>query len=131
MTELERALSTIALALGIDIEIKGQQEAVKQVKGYDQRAIEILNGILNTKYKHTTPVTMGMLKQLREHGFTLNDIEAVIKKKHSEWSSDPKMSKFLRPATLFQVAKFENYLQEAHAVKVDKMYGLFTKDSWE
>lgn len=131
MTELEQALSTIALALGIDIEIKGKvQEGQPEPKGYNERAMAILNAILNTSYKHTTPTTIGMLKHLRENGYDLKDIEKVVRFKHSEWANDIKMKKFLRPATLFQVAKFENYLNEANQAPTNKMYDLM-KDDWE
>ena len=48
-------------------------------------------------------------------GHTLEDFMTVIDKKYEQWGRDPKMSKFLRPETLFCASHFESYLNEIGA----------------
>ena len=43
--------------------------------------------------------------------FTVEDFKKVIDIKVAAWKDDPKMSQYLRPATLFGT-KFEGYLNE-------------------
>jgi len=47
-----------------------------------------------------------------EEGHTLAKMKAVVYYKHKEWFNDPFMKKFLRPATLFNREKFNNYADE-------------------
>lgn len=42
--------------------------------------------------------------------FTEGDIVQAIDNMVESWGDDPKMSQYLRPSTLFQASKFENYL---------------------
>ena len=51
-------------------------------------------------------------------GFTVDDFKKVIDNKSAEWGKDSKMSKYLRPETLFGT-KFESYLNQT-AVKTKK-----------
>ena len=57
-------------------------------------------------------------------GATVMDCRQVIAKKTREWNSDLKMAEYLRPATLFNATKFEQYLGEcvlpADLEKVDE-----------
>ncbi len=45
-------------------------------------------------------------------GASVDDCRQVIAKKSREWKSNPKMAEYLRPATLFNDEKFEQYLGE-------------------
>ena len=45
-------------------------------------------------------------------GYTIQDILNVIDIKSQQWSRNKKMSKYLRPSTLFRKSKFEGYLNE-------------------
>ena len=73
--------------------------------------IAYLNERAGTKYKATTGKTQTCIHARMEEGFTLDDFKAVIDKKCAEWLNDPKMSKYIRPETLFG-PKFEGYLNE-------------------
>ena len=73
--------------------------------------IEYLNSRVGTNYKHTTNKTRDLIKARFNEGFTTEDFKVVIDKKSREWLKDKKMSKFLRPETLFGT-KFENYLNQ-------------------
>lgn len=48
-------------------------------------------------------------------GATQEQCQAVVNAKVSDWGDDAKMSEYLRPATLFNRTKFEQYLGEIHA----------------
>lgn len=131
MNELESALHTIALALGIDIEIKGKvQEGQQLSKGFNVLAMQMFNNILNTKFSPTTAQTASLLKKLREAGFTPDDVKLVVESKKAEWQHDDKMKQYLRPTTLLQEAKFEAYLEAAKAMPTNRQYELM-KDDWE
>ena len=70
-----------------------------------------LNYKINANYKDTTRKTRDLIKARFNEGFTTEDFKVVIDKKSREWLKDKKMSKFLRPETLFGT-KFENYLNQ-------------------
>ena len=70
-----------------------------------------LNYKINANYKYTTRKTRDLIKARFNEGFTTEDFKIVIDKKSREWLKDKKMSKFLRPETLFGT-KFENYLNQ-------------------
>lgn len=73
--------------------------------------ISYLNEKLGTSYRSTTPKTMSLVKARLSEGFTVEDFKKVIDVKYEEWKDDEKMSKFLRPETLFS-NKFEGYLNQ-------------------
>lgn len=71
--------------------------------------VQALNEETGAHYRPTSKATMRhILARLRE-GFTVDECKEVIRKKADEWGGDPKMSKYLRPETLFG-SKFESYL---------------------
>jgi uncharacterized phage protein (TIGR02220 family) len=45
-------------------------------------------------------------------GASVADCRQVIAKKTREWQGNPKMDEYLRPATLFNATKFEQYVGE-------------------
>jgi uncharacterized phage protein (TIGR02220 family) len=73
--------------------------------------IDYLNKILKTNYKPTTKKTKDVIIARLNEGFEFNDFKKVIDIKVAEWQKDVKMSKFLRPETLFG-NKFEGYLNQ-------------------
>lgn len=84
--------------------------------------IEYLNERCNTAFKANSKSTQSHINARFSEGYTLDDFKTVIDKKSAEWLSDPKMSKFLRPETLFG-NKFESYLnQPKTGIKVKKSY---------
>lgn len=58
-------------------------------------------------------------EKLRQ-GFTVSQLEYVIKVKSKQWLGNGKMEKYLRPSTLFG-DKFESYLQEKISEKKSKI----------
>ena len=75
--------------------------------------IEYLNKKINGGYKHTTKKTKGDITARWNEGFELEDFKIVIDVKSEEWLKDKKMSKYLRPITLFS-NKFESYLNQTN-----------------
>jgi len=64
--------------------------------------------------------TVRFLRGRFNEGRTVKDCIDVIDKKVKDWLSDEKMYKFLRPSTLFDPAKFENYINELEPDKYAK-----------
>ena len=73
--------------------------------------VQYLNQKAGKNFKHTTRKTQSLIKARLREGFTVDDFKRVIDNKTKEWKHDPKMSKYLRPETLFGT-KFESYLNE-------------------
>lgn len=73
--------------------------------------INYLNSKTGSNYKATTEKTQKLIKARFNEGFNLQDFYTVIDKKTLDWLRDEKMSKFLRPETLFG-NKFEGYLNQ-------------------
>ncbi len=73
--------------------------------------IDYLNDITGKNFKKDTPATLSHINARLTEGYTVSDFKTVIDNKASDWLNDPKMSKFLRPQTLFST-KFEAYLNE-------------------
>lgn len=84
---------------------KTANETIKEV-------IDCLNNNCGTSFKATSKATQGHISARIAEGYTLDDFRHVICFKNDEWGSDPKMSVYLRPETLFGT-KFEGYLMAA------------------
>ena len=81
-------------------------EFLNQKTGRSYRAYEGLNG----KRKPTASLEL-ILARLKS-GATEQDMRGVIARKVREWREDPKMAKFLRPATLFNRTNYDQYVGE-------------------
>ena len=87
--------------------------------GSADEIIACLNAEAGTSYRPNTKKTVQLIRATLNEGFTVDDFKAIISKKASDWRDDQRMSRYLRPETLFGT-KFEGYLQEAKAVSNDK-----------
>jgi len=72
--------------------------------------IEDLNSKTGKKYRSTGKATQMLIRAIWDEGFRLEDFEKVHKYQVDKWKDDPKMSEYLRPATLYGASKFEGYL---------------------
>lgn len=94
--------------------------AIKKVKKDEKYKEEILIIVdyLNEKtgksFKGGAKSTVSHINARLTESFTVEDFKAVIDQKVSDWANDPKMSEYLRPATLFG-PKFESYLNARSA----------------
>ena len=82
-------------------------DSIKEIVSY-------LNQVCGTKYRYQSEKTKEKIRARLNDGFTVDDFKAVIDRKFADWSGDEKMSKFLRPETLFG-SKFEGYLNQKDA----------------
>jgi len=76
-----------------------------------QEIIEDLNKQAGLTYR-VCRATRAMIKAVMNDGFTTEDFKHVHAVKCRQWLQDPTFRKYLRPSTLYQVKKFENYLIE-------------------
>jgi uncharacterized phage protein (TIGR02220 family) len=87
---------------------------LKPLSGKPDESAEIINYLNNQTGKSFKPVTSNtkLIKARIAEGHNTADIKTVIDNKVREWSNDKKMSKYLRPATLFNAEKFNQYVGE-------------------
>jgi len=84
----------------------------KPKKEEDPRIVEILEYLNEKADKNFKPVESNkrFLKARLDEGHSAEDIKSVIDLKVSEWKTDSHMNQYLRPATLFNAEKFNNYI---------------------
>lgn len=70
--------------------------------------LEFLNAKTGHGYRPVA-VNIDQIKARLKEGATLQECKSIIAMKTREWKNDPVMSKFLRPATLFNRTKFWQY----------------------
>lgn len=85
---------------------QGKAETEKEIC---KRIIGHLNLKTGRSYKPVAANNKHITARFKE-GHTEADIIAVIDMKTREWLSDPKMSGYLRPETLFNASKFNSYV---------------------
>lgn len=85
--------------------------AKAEPKSIHKEVIDYLNSKAGVHYKPNTNATKRVIDARLKEGYTLADFKTVIDKKVAEWISNPEMSKYLRPTTLFG-PKFESYLNQ-------------------
>lgn len=76
------------------------------------KAVQLLNDLSGSSFRATTKSTQKLIAAREKEGYTLADIEMVIRHQCGLWGKDANMSKYLRPETLFG-NKFEGYLSDA------------------
>lgn len=76
-----------------------------------QEILNYFNQQAGTSYRASSKATQRLINARTKEGFTIGDFKKVIDIKVANWKNDPKMSQYLRPATLFGT-KFESYLNE-------------------
>ena len=76
------------------------------------KAVRLLNDLSGGDFRDSTKSTQKLIAAREKDGYTLEDIEAVIRHQCGLWGKDANMRKYLRPETLFG-NKFEGYLSDA------------------
>jgi uncharacterized phage protein (TIGR02220 family) len=77
-------------------------------------AIDYLNRKAGRNFK-AVPTSKKLIHARAKEGATLADFKAVIDRKCAEWLGDQNREQYLRPATLFNAEKFNNYLGQLGA----------------
>ena len=84
------------------------EEPKRNLTSEAREAIAFLNKRAGRNYMPTQVNTNFVIARLRE-GYTLQHVKIVIVMKCKEWLHDEKMNQYLRPATLFNCEKFNQY----------------------
>jgi uncharacterized phage protein (TIGR02220 family) len=90
---------------------------INKYNGQIKEIIEDLNLVTGKSFKHTTHETVSHISARLNEGHTVDEFKQVHRIKARQWLHDQKMSKFLRPNTLYLPSKFESYLNEKNTPK--------------
>ncbi|OXI24340.1 conserved phage C-terminal domain-containing protein [Burkholderia sp. AU15512] len=90
-------------------DMSGMPDAARDILSY-------LNEKANRNFQAVPANTKLIAARIRE-GATVEQLKAVVDAKVKDWSHDPKMCEYLRPATLFNAEKFGQYAGALGAVK--------------
>jgi uncharacterized phage protein (TIGR02220 family) len=108
-------MSTSEKAPEIDFTLSAETATPKKqeqgINGHKKEAIAILD-FLNAKTgRHYKPVDVNLklISARLKEGASFQDCKCIIAKKTREWITDPVMTNYLRPATLFNATKFAQY----------------------
>lgn len=99
-----------------------EKEKEKEEHELDKKVgevIDYLNLKAGTNYSNKGKSASHIAARLKD-GAKVSECFYVIDCKCSEWLDDPKMSKYLRPSTLFNSEKFECYVNKPACVVEDK-----------
>ncbi|MHB1948752.1 MAG: conserved phage C-terminal domain-containing protein [Gammaproteobacteria bacterium] len=91
---------------------------------FKKQAIEVLEFLNEKTGRRYRPVeaNLKLIIARLKSGASVMDCRQVIAKKTREWKKDEKMSDYLRPATLFNAIKFEQYVGELVMPKEESMH---------
>jgi len=89
-------------------------EKEKDPNSLRSQALQILQFLNKKAERAYRPVetNLRLIEARLKSGITLCDCFQIIAKKTRQWKNDPKMMDYLRPATLFNATKFEQYVGE-------------------
>lgn len=94
---------------------KSTKEYSKEIRDLSEKVILYLNEKSQSTYTLSKP-TLEVLSARIKEGYTISDFKCVIDNKVEQWYGTTQQ-KYLRPITLFQAKKFENYLNEPKTIK--------------
>ncbi len=82
--------------------------------GFAAHAKEVLAFLNKKTGRHYQPVkaNLRLIEARLREGATVEQCRAVIGRKVAQWRNDPRMTEYLRPATLFAASKFASYQGE-------------------
>ncbi|WP_079287047.1 conserved phage C-terminal domain-containing protein [Clostridium baratii] len=70
-----------------------------------------LNKLVGTNYNFRNSSILNLIEKRINEGYEASDLKKVIKKKYYEWK-DTEYEKYLRPSTLFNDDRFDEYLNQ-------------------
>lgn len=79
-----------------------------------QEVLAYLNAVVGSRFEPVAANVQLITARISE-GATMETLKMVVDRKHREWANDSAMSKYLRPATLFNATKFAQYAGEVSA----------------
>ena len=104
------AKSLVSCSLGGRDQVKSQSmQKAKDDNGLANELIAALNTCAGTNYRFTSTNQKLINARLKDYSYA--EIHSVIRKKCNEWKGT-EMARYLRPSTLFNASKFEEYLNQ-------------------
>ena len=96
---------------------KNDKNVKNDKKIYILRAKQVLSFLNETTGRNYREVdtNLDLIIDRLKSDVSYEQCETVIAYKYNQWHDDPKMRSYLRPSTLFNKTKFEQYLPEAWA----------------
>ena len=85
------------------------QELLSSKPDYAEKILEHLNHKAGRSYR-PVPSNIKLIQARLREGNKPQDLIAVINRKCAEWLDDPKFAQYLRPSTLFNATKFNDYV---------------------
>lgn len=98
----------------VDVDLKALSGNPDAINGFKADSLEILDYLNRNAGRAYRPVdtNLKLIAARLKSGATPLQCREVIFNKCQQWKADPKMAEYLRPATLFNATKFEQYLGE-------------------
>tara|TARA_R100000995_G_scaffold70727_1_gene39323 strand:+ start:6736 stop:7581 length:846 start_codon:yes stop_codon:yes gene_type:complete len=90
-----------------EVNTKKEKNNIKEI----QEVISYLNDTVGKSFKADSRNSLSLINA-RLKDYSVDDLKKVIKYKSQQWLKDKIMSPYLRPSTLFNATKFENYINE-------------------
>jgi len=82
------------------------------LKEYHQDTVPVLNRLCiksSRTFREVDSNLSVISARLKEPGVTTEGVEMMVDRMCAKWKTDPKMSEYLRPSTLFGKSNFDNY----------------------
>lgn len=105
-----------------------KKKTTKDYSNEVKEVVEYLNLKANRNYRPGTAKTKSLISA-RLKDYSVKDLKAVIDFKVGEWLESEKMNKYLRPETLFNETKFENYINELPSQATKKSSQSYLEDN--
>lgn len=104
----------------IEEKFKENTTSINNIKDFSyERFINWFNELSGKHFKNVESNRKLIRARLNE-GYSKEDLAKVVKLKVHQWKDNPEMNRYLRLSTLLAPSHFDNYLQEAIDVPVDK-----------
>lgn len=81
------------------------------LKADAKTVLDFLNSKAGKAFR-AVPVNLDLIAARLKEGATVQDCKTLVARKVKDWGADDKMREYLRPATLFNKTKFQQYLGE-------------------
>ncbi len=93
-------------------------DSISSNRDIARHVLDYLNEKTGKRYRYAE-ANLKLISSRIKEGATLEDLKAVVDLKLKHWKYDPEMADYLRPATLFNATKCNQYLGEIDASNED------------
>lgn len=103
--------------VGRDSKVKSKDNYVKNtlvkdnINSIAEDVINYLNELVGVNYNYRSISILNLIERRINEGYEASDLKKVIKRKYYEWK-DTEYEKYLRPSTLFNDNRFDEYLNQ-------------------